>query len=151
MLRVDAARSYQRAQYLPMLRIIYVSVVARTDDAKRVVEHIVQQSLVRNPAVGVTGVLLCTGLHFAQAIEGPDTAVEDLYTSICSDKRHESVRLVDKTEISRRSFASWSLAYRGNATYVDRPIENYLAGSYPRDLFTAHLLRLMIAFAGEPE
>ena len=130
-----------------MLRILYVSTIAPVEDQKKILDEIVSQSLIKNKALAVTGVLLFTGVHFAQAIEGRKAVVYSLFSSICADNRHLSIHLVDKPEIKRRAFASWSLAYCGTASYVDRPIQSYLNGSYRGDLFAEHLLRLMVAFA----
>lgn len=39
----------------------------------------------------VTGILLFNGTHFFQILEGPEEGVIDIYTRICTDKRHHNV------------------------------------------------------------
>jgi Sensors of blue-light using FAD len=129
-----------------MLRLIYVSVVPADCVTAMALDDIVAVSISRNGAAGVTGALVCTGRHFAQILEGPAQAVRTIYASIEQDSRHKCVTLIDKRHLKKRSFPSWSLAYSGNATYVDRPIENVINGVTSADWFIQEITGLMLEF-----
>ncbi len=63
-----------------------------------------------NLKAGVTGVLLyCDGVFF-QAIEGPASVVDRLYSNIVRDSRHHDIKLMMRAAISHRAFGNWSMA-----------------------------------------
>ncbi len=70
----------------------------------------------RNPAVGVTGVLLCdpteAGARFVQVLEGPQERVHALLARIVHDRRHTDVRMLLDTATPRRAFPDWSMEVR---------------------------------------
>ncbi|ANI79516.1 MULTISPECIES: BLUF domain-containing protein [Sphingobium] len=95
-----------------MFRWFYISASRLVDDeADEVVCDIVNVSVARNRALGVTGALLFTGRNFAQYLEGPPRGVDQLRQSICLDMRHENIRTIAEGEYSHRRFVTWSLAY----------------------------------------
>ena len=108
-----------------MLRLLYGSFstlnIWGADDE---VASIIRISIEKNAVRGVTGALVFTGTHFAQALEGDEIGVRELMTSICADSRHRMVTVVHEDHSEVRRFASWSMAYNGRASYVDKPIEN---------------------------
>lgn len=57
----------------------------------------------RNAALQVTGILLFDGIHFVQLLEGPDTAVTQLFHAIRRDAAHKNVvRLMQDQGPARR-------------------------------------------------
>jgi hypothetical protein len=68
--------------------------------------------------MGVTGALIFTGVHFAQVLEGSAPAVEILIRRIASDERHTHFDVLQDTEIDRRHFRTWSMAYSGPSSYL---------------------------------
>jgi hypothetical protein len=105
------------------------------------VANIVEGSLIRNARLGVTGALISTGSYFAQVLEGPRPAVEELMASIDADPRHMRVKIIRTVEEGRR-FTGWSLAYSGTSAAVDRHIAPLFSTLPPAD--EAHLgLRLI--------
>lgn len=73
-----------------------------------------------NASIEVSGALLCvTGeneSYFAQFLEGPDDQVDNLYSKICKDNRHESIRLVYNTTSGNRFFENWSMGLISSET-----------------------------------
>jgi len=61
----------------------------------------------------VTGALLYSAGCFAQVLEGPLAAVEDIFENIERDRRHRDVTLLHLAPIETRCFARWSMAYAG--------------------------------------
>ncbi len=99
--------------------LVYVSVsTLRLPGQAGEVDAIVDRSQARNRALGVTGALVFTEKRFAQYLEGPAAAVDELMLSIGRDPRHRDVDLVLRKPIPRRRFATWALAYAGPSTFV---------------------------------
>jgi hypothetical protein len=114
-----------------MKSILYVS---KSDlgsgDGQQEVERIVIGARGRNSANGITGMLVFTGDHFAQLLEGPAQSVDLIISSIRLDSRHHS--LVEFTQlIEKRAFGAWSLGYEGRSTYVDRLVRSLLGRRDP--------------------
>lgn len=64
-----------------------------------------------NEQRAITGMLLFSGVHFAQVLEGPAPALAALMASIAADPRHREVRVLSRTAVTRRDFTGWSMAY----------------------------------------
>lgn len=75
--------------------------------------RIVEVSRPRNAALDVTGALIFAESHFAQILEGPRPAVEELMQSILRDPRHHHVEILQEGFVPLRRFPRWSLAYSG--------------------------------------
>lgn len=110
-------------------------------DNKFQIESIVEVARSRNRTLDVTGALIATDTAFAQALEGPPAAIDELMASIRRDIRHKDVRVVVDQEIDGRRFPGWSMAYSGRATYVARLVEPLNAASGETD--AAHWVRLI--------
>ena len=111
--------------------LLYVSKTLLTFPAGEAeVANIVEVARSRNATLGVTGALISTGAYFAQVLEGEQQAVEELMRSIDADARHMRVKIL-RTVAEARRFSGWSMAYSGNAGFVDRhiaPLFSPLAG-----------------------
>ncbi len=94
-----------------MLRICYTSEARSPDDQHQFAE-IVGVAAVLNKRDDVTGLLLWDGLHFLQALEGPDDAVMECYARITRDPRHFQIRAIFNTQIDHREFGEWSMTQR---------------------------------------
>jgi hypothetical protein len=68
-------------------------------------------SRLNNKKLGVTGALCYSPRGFLQILEGPATAVNELYARIMKDKRHSVVTLLEYVPIAFRDFENWSMAY----------------------------------------
>ena len=82
------------------------------------IEAIVQVSRSRNAGIDVTGALVFTERHWAQNIEGPEAAIDELMESIRRDRRNTDVDVVYREPIADRRFATWAMAYAGPSTFV---------------------------------
>lgn len=115
--------------------LLYVShscLVRPHDDPE--IAKIIEVSRERNRALKVTGALIATHRFFAQVLEGPDAAIDELMLSIARDRRHRDVTVVRREALPARRFDNWSMAYSGAAGYVDRDIEPLFARSGLRSL-----------------
>ena len=103
-----------------------------------------------NPTVGITGALIYTGTHFAQIIEGDETAISELIAAIARDLRHAEVSIVARGPLSRRSFPDWSMAYNGPSQFVSRNVTRLLNAPSPAERSRAAdwLVELLEEFSG---
>jgi hypothetical protein len=77
---------------------------------------------VKNAALGITGALMLYDDWFAQVLEGPKTAVEDLFARIKADPRHDSVRLHEADSVPKRLFDKWAMAIVAEHHEPDLPM-----------------------------
>jgi len=92
-------------------RLFYIS-DCHVDPCGTQPRDILDVGTARNAALGVTGLLCCSGVHFAQILEGDPQALDALMTSIRRDARH-TMRLEWPAAPANdaRWFRGWSLAY----------------------------------------
>ena len=90
----------------------------------------------RNPVLGLTGVLIFSGRHFAQFLEGPDAGLELMKASILRDRRHTSVSTLQSESAEARRYGRWALAYSGGATAIDKILSDALRERYGRELLS---------------
>lgn len=95
---------------MALIRLIYAS-TANEDKAKVCVDDILTTARQNNEKNEITGVLLFTGKHFMQCLEGPVAAVEFTFNKILKDSRHSNIQVLDKSSIEERNFDQWSMGY----------------------------------------
>ncbi|MDF3078667.1 MAG: hypothetical protein K0S09_2556 [Sphingobacteriaceae bacterium] len=78
----------------------------------QVLKDILAKSRERNPAMGVTGMLLFFDNKFMQLLEGEESQVKLLYKDICADTRHTAVITLKEGPTSIRLFPEWSMSFR---------------------------------------
>jgi len=118
-----------------LISLLYVSRSSLSLEGDyKAVGDIVQTALARNAALRISGALIYTELHFAQVLEGPESAVGELMTSIVKDARHSDVTVVARRPVARRRFGSWTMAYNGPSAFLDRHVKPLVASrTAPRD------------------
>jgi blue light- and temperature-responsive anti-repressor len=95
-------------------KILYCSKnLIEGESAKRDAEiaQILQTSRRNNKEQNVTGALLFDSGHFAQALEGPRLAIEQIFERIQRDPRHGDVTVLSSQTHGRRDFPEWSMAH----------------------------------------
>ena len=95
----------------------------------------------RNKLLQVTGALFSASNTFAQFIEGPKLAIDQLMESISRDARHRDVKVVSVKDDVPRKFPDWTMAYSGDEHYMDRHISR-LFEALPGGLFKEQLAQL---------
>jgi hypothetical protein len=91
-----------------LLRLTYASRAAEwlsRDDLRQIAET----AQARNRRLGLTGLLLYVEGDFLQVLEGPGTAVEQVYEQIEADTRNKWVTRLATERILRRAFEEWSM------------------------------------------
>jgi blue light- and temperature-responsive anti-repressor len=95
-------------------KILYCSKnLIEGENAKRDAEitQILQAARRRNKEQNVTGALLFNSGYFAQALEGPRLAIEQIFERIQRDPRHGEVTVLSSQTDGRRDFPEWSMAH----------------------------------------
>lgn len=112
---------------MTLTSLLYISrSTIEPTDAPAVVARIVAASVVANRARDLTGALLFTGTHFAQVLEGCDSAIDTLLAIIEHDPRHDRIHVVDRSPLDARRFAAWEMAYSGPSQFVARHVMRLL-------------------------
>ncbi len=75
------------------------------------ISKILQSARVNNKQRNVTGALLFNAGCFAQALEGPQLAVEEIFEKIQRDPRHSDVTVLQTETRGKRDFPDWSMAH----------------------------------------
>lgn len=94
-----------------IFRLVYVSTVADLARAALpvVMEDILLASVANNRRDSITGLLICNGVHFAQALEGPQDKVEACFARISRDGRNVESVVRNIGWAEDRAFPRWSM------------------------------------------
>ena len=90
-------------------QVIYVS--EKTDTSTNSLTDIYDISQKNNLESGISGCLLIGSNSYLQLLEGPDSAVENLYSKIMMDSRHKKVKKLFEQHIEEKLFSSWSMKF----------------------------------------
>lgn len=93
---------------MQMLSYVSESLIP-TAERGATVRQLMRVAQEKNAALGISGVLFLRGNVFFQTIEGPKCAVNDVFGSIVSDPRHQSICLLANEPIEKRRFSGWSM------------------------------------------
>ena len=90
-------------------QVIYVS--EKTDTSSDSLTDIYDISQKNNLESGISGCLLIGSNSYLQLLEGPDSAVENLYSKIKMDSRHKKVKKLFEQHIEEKLFSTWSMKF----------------------------------------
>jgi len=99
---------------MSVFQIVYCSknrIGGSASDIDASIASILSGARSANKAANVSGALLFNGTAFAQLLEGPIAAVEQIFEKIQCDDRHDNVVLLRNAEAPDRIFEDWSMAY----------------------------------------
>jgi hypothetical protein len=94
-----------------MIRLIYVSSsynLLSSNELSELLTISVKNNVIRN----ITGFLIYSNGNFMQVLEGNETDVDYFFKKILHDKRHHDVIIIDRSNIDRRDFESWSMGFK---------------------------------------
>lgn len=121
-------------------QLFYISrSLARPDE----LDALLQRARQLNERRGVTGVLLFTGGHFAQLLEGPAAALAETMAAIRRDRRHEAIHELLGEPIAQRRCGDWSMAFVSTPG-ADDLIQHLLTGPLMGPERAQRLLQLML-------
>jgi hypothetical protein len=133
-------------------RIVYCSkgcIPGGEAEIRHELDSILSSARRKNSVVGVTGALLYNAGCFAQVLEGPQDAVEDIFETIQMDNRHHEVAVIECGAVADRLFPEWSMAYaEGGAdkcnAQVTEAFDSVFAGSPAASVQLLSLLRQLL-------
>lgn len=101
-----------------LYHLAYISKSALGNHTKHLtweLEGILDAAKRNNPKLAVTGALLYSGGYFCQLLEGPKSALEQLFEKILADDRHSDVTVLffDPAPGRQRIFGKWAMAFAG--------------------------------------
>ncbi len=115
---------------MSVYQIVYCSrnrITGSAGDIEAGIAAILATARTRNQRAGISGALLFNGSAFAQVLEGPLDAVEEVFEAIQCDDRHSDVVILRTAEAKDRVFSGWSMAYA--EIDLDEAFANPLAGA----------------------
>lgn len=120
-----------------MIRLLYLSQATNALSDEKV-QEILESSGRKNPALGITGLLLTGGGVFMQVLEGPELSVLQLYVKILEDRRHGDCQIICVSTVNERMFDKWSMGLVDSAPLEfqeikalrDRRVESVPAKTY---------------------
>jgi hypothetical protein len=129
-----------------MLQIGYFSTAKGLQDATTV-HDILLNARKANRRDSITGLLVAGGGRYLQIIEGPQAAVEALYSRIVEDSRHVAVAAFSTRYIDTRSFGSWSMAFRKHTSMGQPNSFNDVLGALTAEIADTQLKHQIRHFA----
>jgi hypothetical protein len=100
----------RKDKVMSLVRLIYASRLTSGVGANDI-QDVLRVSRENNEQSGITGVLCYDPAFFLQCLEGERMKVNELYADILGDPRHRDVIILEFSDIDRRMFSSWSMAY----------------------------------------
>ena len=103
-----------------MLQLIYSS-AAVTPFTQADLNNLLELARKRNRLFDITGMLLYHSGSFLQVLEGPESGIDTIYSSITRDKRHLNHKLLNRQIVTRREFQGWSMGFAETSLASHRP------------------------------
>ena len=93
-----------------IFRLVYVSHARNQLDVGEIrdIEFTSQRN---NAHAGITGILLYKRGRFMQFLEGPESEVRRIFSTIKNDPRHGNITVISEGMIPARQFPNWSMRY----------------------------------------
>ena len=91
-------------------RLLYRSVATGSTESLLNVATLLGEAQRNNARDGLTGVLAAHNGWFLQVIEGQREVLDRLLRKLETDPRHRNISVIDRTPVSHRRFADWSMA-----------------------------------------
>ena len=107
--------------------IVYVS-QAKRPFSEAELAKLLEHSRTRNTSDQITGLLIYrfnkdyNRGNFVQVLEGPESAIEDVWQRISSDSRHHTIVVVEEGDVEKRMFGDWSMGFKN---VIASELENF--------------------------
>lgn len=90
--------------------LIYASTSPREFDKSELLT-LLEKARATNALLDITGMLLCEINNFFQVLEGPESAVVQLFDKISADMRHQGIVRIILEPIAERTFRDWTMSF----------------------------------------
>ena len=95
-------------------KIYHLSYVSTGCDGLRFehIKEILETSKQNNYNNGITGILIYCNKHFFQILEGNKEDVEEVFSKISIDPRHDNVIKLHCAYVDKRQFEQWNMGFK---------------------------------------
>ena len=118
----------------PLVAKTYLS-QSKLDWTDEAIDELLERSKRNNATRGITGAMIYANGYFMQLIEGPQIAIDELYSAIEADPRHEVLSLLRNQEIKDRHFSDWAMEYRDSDDLGERALKTIHAAKQDNERF----------------
>ena len=118
----------------PLVAKTYLS-QSKLDWTDEAIDELLERSKRNNATRKITGAMIYANGFFMQLIEGPQIAVDELYSAIEADPRHEVLSLLHNQEIKDRHFSDWAMEYRDSDDLGERALMTVHAAKQDNERF----------------
>ena len=118
----------------PLVSKTYLS-QSKLDWTDEAIDELLERSKRNNATRKITGAMIYANGYFMQLIEGPQIAVDELYSAIEADPRHEVLSLLHNQEIKDRHFSDWAMEYRDSDDLGERALMTIHAAKQDNESF----------------
>lgn len=118
----------------PLVAKTYLS-QSKLDWTDEAIDGLLERSKRNNATRKITGAMIYANGYFMQLIEGPQIAVDELYSAIEADPRHEVLSLLHNQEIKDRHFSDWAMEYRDSDDLGERALMTVHAAKQDNERF----------------
>ena len=118
----------------PLVSKTYLS-QSKLDWTDEAIDQLLERSKQNNATKRITGAMIYANGYFMQLIEGPQIAVDKLYSAIEADPRHEVLSLLHSQEIKDRHFSDWAMEYRDSDDLGERALMTIHAAKQDSERF----------------
>lgn len=118
----------------PLVAKTYLS-QSKLDWTDEAINELLERSKRNNATRKITGAMIYANGYFMQLIEGPQIAVDELYSAIEADPRHEVLSLIHNQEIKDRHFSDWAMEYRDSDDLGERALMTIHAAKQDNERF----------------
>jgi hypothetical protein len=130
--------------------ISYVS-TAQSNLSAEHLENLLGDTVLKNNALDISGILLCSEGNFFQLMEGEKENVQDLFSRIKKDSRHNNlIKFIDKPTFNPSNEGYFCDLITQNTKFNESNFENYLRYIQVLDLKSQNavkrILESMIAY-----
>ena len=99
------------------------------------IDQLLERSKQNNATREITGAMIYANGYFMQLIEGPESTVNALYSTIEADPRHDVLSLLHDQEIESRHFSDWAMEYRDSDDSGERVLMTIHAAKQDNERF----------------
>ena len=96
---------------MALIQLVYTSTATRPM-GEADLEQIVASARNKSPDNGITGMLFYADGRFMQVLEGEESVVDATLERVRVDPRHTDVTVTERSAITARSFAGWSMGLK---------------------------------------
>lgn len=133
-----------------MFHVIYVSTATEPLSSMQL-QELLAVSRQRNDELRLTGLLLYAHERFMQVLEGPESAVRDVFGSIRRDSRHKNIDTLRLENKDARHFPDWRMGFRSFTISIETlpAISRFMEPTFDTSVFqddSNEAYRMLLAF-----